>query len=520
MHKYFLYARKSTDNEERQVLSIEAQLAELREFSKKENLEIICEFVESKTAKQPGRAIFNDMLLRIESGEADGIIAWNPDRLARNAVDGGQIINLIDKGKLQSLKFPTYWFETSSQGLFMLQIAFGQAKYYIDNLSENVKRGLRQKLRRGEWPGLAPIGYINNLRTHIIEIDKEKGAIVKKLFEQYATGKFTFSDLEKLSLSLGLVSNKTNRRGLPISVLQKMLSNVFYIGLFVYSGETYEGKHEPLISKATFDTVQRILDEKSRPRKTKELINFPYRGVFTCGECGKAITGERHKKKSGLIFRYYRCTKKGTTCKQKYLPENKFGKQVDEIVSKVALPDSWANLMFSEVDKWQTEENKTNALAVENTKVELAKIEARLSKLLDAHLDGLLEMEEYQNKKAELLKKKLALKQKIARKGNQWLEPLRNWIKDAHQANNLLLAENFEAKAELLQKIGSNRIFQAQQISLTFENAWKILPKWNAEARSAEASNSKNAELTIVRGAWDEVRTYIRLNTFHLEITL
>ena len=500
MNKYFLYARKSTDDEERQVLSIEAQLAELREFAKKENLQIIDEFVESKTAKQPGRKIFNDMLLRIEAGEVNGIVAWNPDRLARNAVDGGQIINLIDKGKLRSLKFPTYWFEPSSQGLFMLQIAFGQAKYYIDNLSENVKRGLRQKLRRGEWPGLAPIGYINNLRTHTVEIDKEKGAIVKKLFENYATGKFTFSDLEKLSLSLGLVSNREKRKGLPISVLQKMLSNVFYIGLFVYGSETYEGKHEPLISKATFDQVQRILSEKSRPRKTKEFINFPYRGLFTCGECGKAITGERHKKKSGLIFRYYRCTKKGTICKQKYLSEKDFGKQVSEIISKVALRKSWADFMLRKVDKWQIEERKTNALAVENNKMKLSKNESRLSKLLDAHLDGLLESEEYQNKKAELLKEKLALKQKIARKGNQWLEPLKNWIIDAHQANNLLLAENFEAKAELLQKIGSNRIFQAQQISITFEKAWKILSKWNAEARSAEASNGKIAELSIMRG--------------------
>ena len=314
MQKYFLYARKSTDDEERQVLSIEAQLAELREFAKKENLSVISEFVESKTAKQPGRAIFNEMLLRIELGEADGIIAWNPDRLARNAVDGGQIINLIDRGKLQSLKFPTYWFEPSSQGLFMLQIAFGQAKYYIDNLSENVKRGLRQKLRRGEWPGL--VDWIcHNLRTHTVEIDKEKGAIVKKLFENYATGKFTFSDLEKLSLSLGLVSNRGKRKGLPISVLQKMLSNVFYIGLFVYGGETYEGKHEPLIDKATFDRVQRILSEKSRPRKTKELINFPYRGLFICGECGKAITGERHKK-IGFDFHVLPLRQKGTNCKQ------------------------------------------------------------------------------------------------------------------------------------------------------------------------------------------------------------
>ena len=506
MNKYFLYARKSTDDEERQVLSIEAQLAELREFATKENLEILCEFVESKTAKQPGRMIFNDMLNRLECGEANGIIAWNPDRLARNAVDGGQIINLIDKGKLQSLKFPTYWFEISSQGLFMLQIAFGQAKYFVDNLSENVKRGLRQKLRRGEWPGMAPIGYTNNLRNHTIEINQEKGAIVKKLFENYATGQFTFSDLEKLSLSLNLVSNRGKRKGLPISVMQKMLSNVFYIGLFVYGKETYEGKHEPLISKATFEKVQRILKEKSRPRRTKELINFPYRGLFVCGECGKSITGERHKKKSGLLFHYYRCTKKGTTCSQKYLPKTEFIEKIDEIVSKVALRDSWADLMLREVEKWQSEENKITALAVNDFKKEFSKNEIRLSKLLDAHLDGLLEKEEYQNKKAELLNEKLALKQKITRKGNQWLELFKNWIIDAHQANNLLLAENFEAKAELLQKIGSNRIFQAQQLSIKFENAWKILSKWNAEARSAEASQSGISEHSIVRGRPDSNR--------------
>lgn len=137
MNRYILYARKYTDDEERQVLSIEAQLAELREFARQNNLEIVEELIEAKTAKEPGRPIFNLMLEKIVNAEADGIVSWNPDRLARNAVDGGQIINLIDKGKLHSLKFPTYWFEPSSQGLFMLQIAFGQAKYYIDNLSSN-----------------------------------------------------------------------------------------------------------------------------------------------------------------------------------------------------------------------------------------------------------------------------------------------------------------------------------------------------------------------------------------------
>ena len=141
--KYFLYTRKSTDEEERQVLSIESQIAELKEFAAKEKLEIVDSFEESKTAKEPGRMVLGGMLKRIENGEAQGILAWHPDRLARNSIDGGKIIYLVDTIKILDLKFPTFWFDATPQGKFMLNIAFGQSKYYIDNLSENVKRGQR-----------------------------------------------------------------------------------------------------------------------------------------------------------------------------------------------------------------------------------------------------------------------------------------------------------------------------------------------------------------------------------------
>src|SRR3989338_4984692 len=97
--RYFLYARKSTDDEDRQILSIDAQIAELKEFASRENLQIVQIFIEHKTAKEPGRAVFNDMLSQIEAGGAEGILAWHPDRLARNSVDGGRIIYAIDCGK-------------------------------------------------------------------------------------------------------------------------------------------------------------------------------------------------------------------------------------------------------------------------------------------------------------------------------------------------------------------------------------------------------------------------------------
>ena len=125
-NKFFLYARKSTDVEDMQILSIEAQLNELRELAKKEGLEIVDELVEKKSAKVPGREIFNFMLDRIEKEEANGIISWHPDRLARNSVDGGRIIYLLDRGKLSALKFNTFWFEPTPQGKFMLNIPFYQ----------------------------------------------------------------------------------------------------------------------------------------------------------------------------------------------------------------------------------------------------------------------------------------------------------------------------------------------------------------------------------------------------------
>jgi DNA invertase Pin-like site-specific DNA recombinase len=149
--KFFLYARKSTDVEDKQVLSIDAQLTELREYAVREGIEISAEIVEKQSAKTPGRPLFNKMMKEIETFGGN-ILAWNPDRLARNSVDGGQIIYLLDTGKLASLKFPTFWRDNTGQGKFMLNMAFGQSKYYVDSLSENTKRGLRQKVRMGIFP--------------------------------------------------------------------------------------------------------------------------------------------------------------------------------------------------------------------------------------------------------------------------------------------------------------------------------------------------------------------------------
>ena len=194
LNKFFIYARKSTDVEDKQILSIEAQLNELREFSKRDNLEVVEELVEKQSAKIPGRPIFSRMLNEIEKGRADGIISWHPDRLARNSVDGGRIIYLLDTGKLSALKFNTFWFESTPQGKFMLSIAFSQSKYYVDSLSENTRRGLHQKAKNGYMPSVAPIGYINDVRNKSVVLSKKLAPIISEAFEKYSVGDITMKD--------------------------------------------------------------------------------------------------------------------------------------------------------------------------------------------------------------------------------------------------------------------------------------------------------------------------------------
>lgn len=470
MSKFFLYARKSTDTEEKQVASIPSQIRELKEFAQKENLEIVEIFIEAKTAKAPGRLIFNQMMGRVERDEVEGILAWNPDRLARNSVDGGRIIYLLDTGKLKTLKFPTYWFENTPQGKFMLSIAFGQSKYYIDALSENVKRGLREKLRKGEWPGVAPTGYLNDRAEKKIVIDPQRAEKVVKLFKQYSTGNYSIKDIRNFSRKLGLVS----RKGIPLSVsnIQYILQNPFYYGVIKFNGELYEAVHKPIIPKQLFETCKEIMLSKSHP-KSKVSDKFVFTNFLRCSECGCAITAEEKKG-----HHYYRCTKKRGYCSQKYLREENLVEQLKSAIQKVALKHNWKEKMLKQLDKDSKTENLSDISFAQNLKNKLHFVEEKLDKLLDSHLEGIVDIEEYQKKKAELLNQKLDLKQKLTdfeRKGNDWLGQMRDWITEANQAENIQVNGDFSEMKNFLKKSGSNFLLNNKKVRFDYLNEWLIL---------------------------------------------
>jgi len=461
--KYILYARKSTEEDDRQVLSIEAQLVELQEYAAKEKLEIVASFQEAKTAKEPGRMKFAEMLSLIERGKADGIISWHPDRLARNSVDGGKIIHFVDRGLIKSLKFPTFWFEPTPQGLFMLNIAFGQSKYFVDNLRENVKRGLRQKIRNGVWPGWAPVGYLNNAKTRGIDVDSDKAPKVKKLFEMYATGAFTLRSLANWCKEKDLYGNLGKE--IALSNVQSILQNVFYIGLMKYGGEIHEGQHEPLISKKLFDTCQEVMAKRGRVHKLHKN-DFAFLGLFKCASCGCSITAEKQKGHN-----YYRYTKKKGLCQEKhYLREEALTEQITSYLQKASLSSQDTEKVLAALGSEQDKAREDAQAEVSVSKEQLASVETKLRKLLDIYLADALSTEEYAAKKQSLLSQKVALNEKITdfeTKGLSWLEPAREFVKSLNQATKLIEENNLSGMTTFLKTIGSNHILQNRQFFFT-----------------------------------------------------
>ena len=490
--RYILYARKSTESEERQILSIEAQISELKEFAAKEKLEIVASLCEAQTAKEPGRTKFAEMLSFLQSGKADGILSWHPDRLARNSIDGGQIVYLLDTGIIKDLKFPTFWFENTPQGKFMLNIAFGQSKYYIDNLSENIRRGHRAKLRRGVFPGFAPLGYLNNHRTRDIDIDQERAPLVHKGFEIYSTSKYTLKQVAKILKDLGLRSYKGNV--LSCSCAQRLLQNHFYYGIFKFKGETYEGTHEPLISKKLFDKCQEMMKSRGHIKTRKTEKTFPFRGLFTCGECGCAITAETQKGHN-----YYRCTKKKIACSQKYIREEALSEQVKSYLQKVSLTSQDTEKVLRELDKDEQKAKLDNHAILQNLKSEISDISAKLDKLLSAYLDEIISAEEYTAQKEKLLAQKVECAEEIndIESGSvSWLEPARAWVKSLNQAENLVRTGDKSEMTTFLKQIGSNHILFDKCISFSAKNEYKLA----AERSEAASIDLKNPDW---RRGWD-----------------
>lgn len=348
--KYVLYARKSTESEERQILSIDSQVKEMLAIAERDQLDIVDIRRESHSAKDSGqRPVYREIIEDIRKQRFNGILTWAPDRLSRNAGDLGSIVDLMDQGLLSEIRTYGQQFRNSPNEKFLLMILCSQAKLENDNKSINVKRGMKTRCEMGLWPGRAPTGYLSEKRIDKkceVYVDPERGPIIKKIFEKVAYEKWAGRKvLHWLKFELNF-RTECGKKHLTLGNIYTLLENHFYYGRFEYpkkSGNWYTGRHEPLIDKELFDLVQAQV--KSQILRTSEPKEFAFTKLMVCGLCGSGVSAEEKfkKLKDGRVNRhiYYGCNRsRNQSCQREYISEQDLIDQFLSLIDTVKLAEA------------------------------------------------------------------------------------------------------------------------------------------------------------------------------------
>ncbi len=460
---YILYCRKSSEAEDRQVLSLDSQETELKRLAAAEGYKIIEVYRESMSAKAPNRPLFDGMMNRIEKGEAQGVLCWKLDRLARNPVDGGKISWLLQRGVIQSIQTHDRVYRPSDNVL-MMAVEFGMANQYVLDLTANVKRGNRAKLEKGGWPNMAPYGYWNDKNDKSVKIVSENAAVVRRAFELHATGLY---DLRETADRLYEEGHRTpSGKRVAKSMVHKILRNSFYCGIMLKDGAYYAGKHEPIVSKDLFDKANDVLDGKNHSKVQKHF--FPLRGFMTCDVCGCMLTATLQKGK----YVYYYCTNGKKICDQRkkhltakdaeILIGSLFGQlRIDERILDIAFKAYEERFKYEEVsveDRRQIVQNSISAL------------EERQNRLVDSFVAGITPSGVYEQKMTTLRNERVALQTQLQQigQGNDpseiTFEQIKNVFLTANSIANSFLDGSDEEKREYAQILLSNVSLRDQKI--------------------------------------------------------
>jgi len=526
MPGYFIYCRKSSEAEDRQVLSLESQNRELEQLAAKLNLPITEILTESKSAKEPGRPVFNSMMQRLYRGEAIGVICWKLDRLARNPVDGGSIIWAIKQHGIKVIT-PAQSFAREDDNIILMYIEFGMAQKYVDDLSKNVKLGLKTKIEKGWYPGIAPPGYLNHTDRmtgeNTLIKDPERFPLIQRMWSLMATGLYTPPRiLAMANQEWGLTTRPMRRKGgrpFNRSAIYKIFTHPFYYGRFEYplgSGRWYQGKHEPMITEAEYDRVQVLLGRNGNPRP-RSHIGFAFTGLIRCGDCRRMVTAEeKHQvicsncrfkfahrtqvacprcetllEKMGkplfLHYTYYHCSRsKRPTCRQKCVSGVELEKQIVGYIARISFSERFKDWAIKYLRELHEKEISSQNDIVQVQQKAYQECLQQIENLLDLKTSsgnragGLLSDDEYAQRRSKLLKDKLALEESLKHVGPQLEDRLKRAeqiFEFASTAQERFANGDLNTKKEILATIGSNLILKDKKLLIEARKPFFLLEK-------------------------------------------
>ncbi len=386
VRKAVVYARVSSKEQEKEGFSIPAQLKLLMEYATANDLVVVQEYVDVETAKQTGRAAFGEMVAYLKAHPSVRVmLVEKTDRLYRNLKDWVTIDELNVE-----MHFPREGVvlsrDSRSSEKFMHGIKVLMAKNYIDNLSEEARKGMQEKAEQGIWPTVAPLGYRNVGRLdgkRIIEPDPESAPLIVRLFEWYATGVLSLKDAAKKAKAAGLAYRKSGRP-VPVSTVHSILRNSLYMGEFEWNGRLCLGKHEPLITRDLWQRVQGVLDCRYAKKHRCVKHNFAFSGLITCGHCGCSMVGEIKKQR----YVYYHCTGYKGRCEEPYVREETIGKKFAELLGRLTFDEEVLIWVSDALRASHADEKNEHEAAVGRLRAEYDRLQGRIHAMYVDKLDG------------------------------------------------------------------------------------------------------------------------------------
>jgi DNA invertase Pin-like site-specific DNA recombinase len=537
--RYFLYARKSSESEDRQVQSIDDQINRLKKLADDLHLNIKKIYTEAKSAKKPNnRPIFDEMMQQIENGDAEGILCWQINRLSRNPIDSGKIGWLLQQGTLKSIQTIDRQY-LPDDNVLLFSVESGAANQFILDLSKNTKRGLQSKLEKGWLPNVAPLGYLNEQINHTIIKDPERYNLVRKMWDLMLTGNYTPPRILEIATEEWGFRTRKNRKSsdnkLSKSGMYRIFNNLFYAGFLARkSGSQYQGQHQPMITLEEYDRVQFLLGHEGRPRpKTHQ---FSYTGLMRCGECGCLYTAtEKTKiiKETGKIktFVYYHCTKKkkDIDCTQrKYLPLENLELQIEKEIEKYTILPEFLEWALEGLNKKNDTEIEDRTKIYETQHKTLGATQKELDELTKMRYPQLIDDETFVKEKTELQSKIEKMKENLRHtetRAEKWLELTEKTFTFATYARAAFLRagtlgkSGLELKKEILMGLGKTPIIKGETLCIE-PNEWLVpihngYQKLEAEYKRLELNKmpmdkAKTEALTSVRARWGRIAVYLR----------